>query len=196
MEGLDVGLLVGLGLDSVIVSALFLYFKNRSKTLHEIQEVSEFDVNTFSEGELPKVIEYGMVVGKVAPIDTVLHSNYDKEYRGVLRKLEIREHITSARDSILKDTVRVISSVTNDEPFKLKNKNWEILVEKAMKADFIDENLKQTYNHFDVNKESFTSKVVTALVAKETVKGDLIKIFLKKLVIILFILNDFDLKRN
>ncbi len=173
MEGLDIGLLVGLGVDSILVSAIYWYLANRRRTLVDIEATLEFDVSSANKEHLPKVIEYGMVVGKAMPVEAmkVLHSNYNKEYRGVLRLLELREHTTSVRDSIVRDTSRIISSVVDQEPFKLAKKNWEVLVEQPMQADFIAENLKQTYNHFEVNMDSLTSKVVTAIVTKQAVKG-------------------------
>ena len=93
----------------------------------------------------------------------------------------MREHTTSVRDSIVRDTSHLISSVVNHEPFKLAKKNWEVLVEQPMQADYIAEKLKQTYNHFEVNMDSLTSKVLTAIVTREAVKGDFI--FFKDIII-------------
>lgn len=173
---MDVGLLIALGVDSLLVSTLYYYLGKKAKTLIDIQGLTEFDINSFkSKGSkpLPNVIEYGMVVGKIVPVEAtkVLHSNFNKEYRGVVRVLELREHSTSIRDSIVRDTSRLMSSVVNYEPFKLVKKSWEVIVEQANEASYIEENLKQTYNNFQVNMDSLTSKVVTAIISKETVKG-------------------------
>lgn len=172
---MDIGLLAGLGIDSLIVATLYYYLKKRAKTLIDIQNASEFDINLMKDvgKEAPKVIEYGMIVGKLAPADSlkVLHSNFNKEYRGVLRILELKEHTSSIRDNVVRDSARLMSRIVNHESFKILKKNMQVLVDQPLEASYLEENLHTTYNNFAVNMDSLTSKVVTAIIAKETVKG-------------------------
>lgn len=119
----------------------------------------------------PDVIEYGMVVGKVKPENSSLQSNYQKSYSGVLQVIETREHITNFKDRITSDTTRLISRVVNCEQFKIVRKNLEIKCAKPLDAEYLFEDLHCTHTAFEKNLESTASKVVTAIVAREHVRG-------------------------
>jgi hypothetical protein len=131
-------------------------------------------LNLNENPELPDVIEYGMVVGRVKPDNLDLISNYSKDYRGVIRVHEIREHGTRLSNNIMSDTTRLISKVVNDVPFSLiqENENTKpikIHVDSPLEADYLFENFALSYKKFEPSQDSLMSKVVSAIVSKETV---------------------------
>ncbi len=115
-----------------------------------------------------------MVVGRVKPDNLDLISNYSKDYRGVIRVHEIREHGTRLSNNIMSDTTRLISKVVNDVPFSLiqENENTKpikIHVDSPLEADYLFENFALSYKKFEPSQDSLMSKVVSAIVSKETV---------------------------
>lgn len=160
-----------LGVDSLIVSALYYFLKNKLKTLSDVQKASELQFDVAGSKEPPDVIEYGMVVGEVKPEGSSLKSNYQKSYSGVLQVIETREHISNFKDRVNSDTTRLISRIINCEKFKILRKNLEIKCAKPLDATYLFEDLHCTHTAFETNKESIASKVVTAIIAKERIKG-------------------------
>jgi hypothetical protein len=115
-----------------------------------------------------------MVVGKVKPDNLDLVSNYNKDYRGVIRVNEIREHGTRLINNITSDTNRLISRLVNDVPFSLiqennENKPIKIHVDNPLEANYLYENFALSYHKFEPSTEKFLEKVVSAIIAKETV---------------------------
>jgi hypothetical protein len=116
-----------------------------------------------------------MVVGKVKPDNLDLVSNYNKDYRGVIRVNEIREHGTRLANNITSETNRLISRVVNDVPFSIiqenadSNKLIKIHVDNPLEANYLYENFALSYSKFEPSTEKFLEKVVSAIVAKETV---------------------------
>lgn len=112
-----------------------------------------------------------MVVGQVTPENHCLTSNFNKEYRGVVRICEVKEHKTKVHKDIKSDHERNLSYDMDFEPFKLTKRNMVIKIAEAETADYLTDNLTNTYKHFEMNKDSFATKVATALLVKEHIKG-------------------------
>lgn len=119
-----------------------------------------------------EVIDYGMIVGVVSPEQAELSSNFDKNVKGVIRVLELREHGTSLKNNVSYDTNRLISRVANDVPFSLVvSGNVRVQVEDPLTADFLLEYLELTHKKFEPTNESLLKKLFSGLVTNETVKG-------------------------
>lgn len=125
-----------------------------------------------------------MVVGKVKPDNLDLVSNYNKDYRGVIRVNEIREHGTRLTNNITSETNRLISRVVNDVPFSIiqenadSNKLIKIHVDNPLEANYLYENFALSYHKFEPSTEKFLEKVVSAIVAKETVSFKIIQLYI------------------
>lgn len=117
-----------------------------------------------------------MVVGRVKPDKNDLVSYYNSNHHGVIRVHEIKEHGTRFANNITNDTTRIISKDINDVPFSLiqnttiGGKPLRIQVDNPLGADYLFENFFLCYTKFEPTKESLVSRVVSAVVAKETVK--------------------------
>lgn len=155
------------GIDSIIVSALYYFMKKKAKTLSDIEDAVQFD----GKGELPDNVEYCMVTGKVKPEDRILKSNYDKDYLGVIRSTVVREHGTTFQKDVRHDTTKILSKTVEYEPFSILSRNLEIKVDSPDKAEYLLENLNLTHRKFEMNKNSLTNQVLTALIARQHTKG-------------------------
>ena len=150
-------------------------------------------MNLNDNKELPELVEYGMVVGRVKPDNLDLISNYNKDYRGVIRVHEIREHGTRLSNNITSDTTRLISRVVNDVPFSIiqeseNAKPIKIHVDSPLEADYLFENFALSFKKFEASQDSLMSKVVSAIVSKETV---ILNLF--QMVCLYFFINFFSL---
>ncbi|RNA18922.1 mitochondrial ubiquitin ligase activator of NFKB 1 [Brachionus plicatilis] len=160
-----------LGFDSIIVSSLYYFYKKKVKTLTNIKNAPSIDLtkNQMLDNE---VIDYGMIVGVVSPDQAEISSNFDKNVKGVIRVLEIREHGTSFKNNVSYDTNRLISRVANDVPFSLVvSGNVRVQVEDPLAANFLLEYLELTHKKFEPINESLIKKIFSGLVSNETLKG-------------------------
>lgn len=156
-------------IDSALTSILYYYYKKKTRTLEHVQNAVE--LNPTKNDKPPDEIPYGMVVGQVTPESHCLTSNYNKEYRGVVRICEVKEHKTRINKDIKSDHERSLSYDIDFEPFKLTKRHMVVKIAEAETADYLTDNLTNTYKHFEANKDSFAAKLATALLVKEHIKG-------------------------
>ena len=98
-----------------------------------------------------------MVVGQVTPESHSLTSNFNREYRGVIRVCEVKEHRVRFSNEIKTNSERTLSKDIDFEPFKLTKRNLSVKIEEPMNANHILDNLTNTYKHFEANNDSFGS---------------------------------------
>ena len=129
------------------------------------------ELNPTRDEKSPDEVPYGMVVGQVTPESHSLTSNFNREYRGVIRVCEVKEHRVRFSNEIKTNSERTLSKDIDFEPFKLTKRNLSVKIEEPMNANYILDSLTNTYKNFEANKDSFGSKLVTALLVKEHIKG-------------------------
>ena len=115
-----------------------------------------------------------MVSGRIDSDSSYLTSNYNNNYKGPIRILEIKEHTTKFNTSSTRPSARTISRVVNDTPFGIipdVNNQIRIRIENSVKPEYIFENLDLTYKKFEPSQDSSLYKLFSTIVSSEAALG-------------------------
>lgn len=140
-----------------ISSYSYTKHKHNIKCVQESRHKGENVVYTYNE--LDNNRTYGLVKGKVTPIEGPLTSLYDNSIFGVAQRLTISEHISSrTRFGFWGDHSRVLHEKNSSSPFCLVNDKFRIAVQDVLFADRLD--MSVTYDKFEPSSASVTDLIL------------------------------------
>ena len=93
------------------------------------------ELNPTRDDKSPDEVPYGMVVGQVTPESHSLTSNFNREYRGVIRVCEVKEHRVRFSNDMKTNSERTLSKDIDFEPYKDKDFDQAQLVSEDRGAN-------------------------------------------------------------
>eukprot|EP00096_Caligus_rogercresseyi_P012396 TRINITY_DN5177_c0_g1_i1.p1 TRINITY_DN5177_c0_g1~~TRINITY_DN5177_c0_g1_i1.p1 ORF type:complete len:371 (-),score=79.62 TRINITY_DN5177_c0_g1_i1:140-1252(-) len=164
--------LICLGVDSIVCTCLYLSYREKAKTLQELQSAPILKLNSSLLSEIKSkgiasddgesiAISYAFIRGLVEADKVPLDSIYRPELSGVLRISTILEHSkTMAMSGFWLDDAKVVSQTLDSVPFSLKESLglWEsvrVSIEEPTRLSRVDTDM--IYDKFMAHEGNLAS---------------------------------------
>ncbi|XP_062566315.1 mitochondrial ubiquitin ligase activator of NFKB 1-like [Saccostrea cucullata] len=179
IDGVDVGILVGIGVDFICSYGLYRLYKRALRNAVNIENVEQYQISQDLHKKLEympfRTIPYGCVEGVVSPVGTTLKSHFKENTEGVMQHHSLIEHKSRRVQGIWSDVKNAIRDTLEVIPFYLipHGNSWyptKVMVTEPNSAHHIDKELTITHENFTQSQSSVFKKGME-LVSGEVTKG-------------------------
>ncbi|KAK3084876.1 hypothetical protein FSP39_020633 [Pinctada imbricata] len=176
LDAVDIGSLVGIGIDALVAYALYRYHKSSARSVDEVKRVECHLIGPELVRELEKQpdrsLPYVCIDGFVSTVGNDVRSHYGDQ-RGVLQNISLIEHKSKRSNGVWTDAKNIIRDVWESVPFYLRSMVHEeprILIIDPRSAKYLEEDLTTTYDKFEPSKTGIVQRGIDRI-AGEVLKG-------------------------